>query len=73
MTEGELRVAMRKRFEAMTMNEWCKLTGCNPAHVSEFVRGLRGAPGDMLKALNMRVDYVKNKARPSPAHIGDAA
>ncbi len=59
MSEDDLRAAMRKRFQAMTMNEWCKLTGCNKTHVSEFVRGLRLPPGDMLKALNMRMDYIK--------------
>ena len=59
MTEDDLRAAMRKRFTAMTMGEWCRLTGCNKTHVGEFVAGKRLPPHDMLRALNMRVDYVK--------------
>lgn len=59
MTEDELRAAMRKRFQAMTMREWCRLTGCNLTHVSEFLNGHRGPPHDMLRALNMRVGYFK--------------
>lgn len=61
MTEADLRVAMRKRFEAMSMNEWCRLTGVHKGHVSEFMNGKRAPQSDMLRALNMRVDYVKNK------------
>ncbi len=59
MTEDDLRQAMRKRFEAMSCREWSRLTGCNPTHVAEFVADRRGPPNDMLKALNLRVDYVK--------------
>lgn len=61
MTEDDLRAAMRKRFDAMSMREWCRLTGCHAGHVSEFMRGKRSPQGDLLAALNMRVDYVKNK------------
>ncbi len=61
MTEEELRVAMRKRFEAMTMNEWCRLTGCAKSHVSEFMNSKRPPPGDMLAALNLGVRYVRNR------------
>ena len=66
MTADQLRAAMRKRFTGMTMNEWCRLTGCTKSHVSEFMRGLREPPSDMLRALNMRVDYVKNHRRAPP-------
>lgn len=59
MTEADLRAAMKMRFETMTMTEWCRLTGCTQSHVSEFMRGLRSPPNDMLKALNLRVDYVR--------------
>lgn len=61
MTEEQLRQAMRRRFQAMSMREWCRLTGCHATHVSEFMNGKRTPPSDLLKALNMRVDYVKNK------------
>jgi hypothetical protein len=61
MTADELRAAMRKRFEAMTMNEWCRLTGVSKSHLSEFLHGKRGPCSDLLNALNMRVDYVKNR------------
>jgi hypothetical protein len=66
MTADDLRAAMRKRFEAMSMNEWCRLTGTNKAHVSEFMNGKRGPQSDLLRALNMRVDYVKNKKVSKP-------
>ena len=59
MTEDDLRALMRKKFEAMTMNEWCRLTGVNKSHVGEFLHKKRGPPHDMLRALNMRIDYVK--------------
>lgn len=59
LSEAELRAAMAKRFEAMSLREWCGLTGCASSHVSEFMNGKRGAPGDMLKALNLEVRYVK--------------
>lgn len=59
MTEDDLRQAMRKRFDAMSMREWCKLTGCNSTHVGEFINNRRGPPNDLLKALNLRVNYVK--------------
>ena len=62
MTADELRAAMRKRFEAMTMNEWCRLTGVRKSHLSSFMNGKRdNPPGDLLAALNMRVDYVRNR------------
>jgi hypothetical protein len=63
MTADQLRAAMRKRFEAMSLREWCRLTGCKASHVSEFVNGKREPPSDLLRALNMRVDYVKNHRR----------
>lgn len=59
MTEDQLRAAMKKRFEAMSMREWCALTGCNASHMSDFMNERRGPPSDLLKALNLRVDYVK--------------
>jgi hypothetical protein len=62
MTEGELRAAMVRRFEAMSLREWCRLTGCNKAHVSEFVNGKKGPPSDMLNALNLEVRYIRRKA-----------
>jgi hypothetical protein len=52
---------MRLRFQAMSMREWCRLTGCQVSHVSDFMNGKRSPPGDMLEALNMRVDYVRIK------------
>lgn len=61
MTEDELRALMKRKFEAITMNEWCRLTGCTKSHVSEFVRGLRAPPHDMLRALNLRVAYVRSR------------
>lgn len=62
MNEQQLREAMRRRFEAMTQSEWCRLTGCKNSHVSEFLNGKRGPPRDMLNALNMEVQYVKRRA-----------
>lgn len=59
MSEDDLRSAMKKRFQAMSLREWSRLTGCNATHVGEFMSGRRGPPNDMLRALNMRVDYVK--------------
>jgi hypothetical protein len=62
LSEDELRSAMRKRFEVMTMGEWCRFTGCNKAHVSEFMSGKKDVPPrDMLKALNLEVRYVRSK------------
>ena len=63
MSGDDLRAAMKKRFEAMSAREWCRLTGCVHSHVIEFMKGKRGPPSDMLEALNMRVDYVKNKRK----------
>ena len=64
MTESEIRAAMKKRFEAMSMGEWCRLTGCRSSHVSEFMRSRRGPPHDLLAALNLEIRYVK-KRRPA--------
>lgn len=64
MTDAELRAAMKRRFEAMSMSEWCRLTNCNKAHVSEFINGKKGPPNDMLNALNLEVRYVRRKFRP---------
>lgn len=61
MTEEDLRASMRRRFQAMPMREWCRLTGCNASHVSDFLAGKRGPPGDLLNALNLRVDYVRKR------------
>ena len=66
MTEADLREAMRQRFTAVSMYEWCRLAGCKSSHVSEFMREKRGPPSDMLAALNMRVDYVKIKRTKDP-------
>lgn len=59
-TDG-LREAMRERFKAMSMREWCKLTGCKASHVSDFLNAKRGPPSDLLQALNMEVRYVKKR------------
>ena len=67
LSDSALRAAMAKRFEAMSMREWCRLTGCACSHVSEFVRGLRGPPGDLLAALNLETRYVKKRARKDAA------
>jgi hypothetical protein len=65
MNEDALRDAMRRRFTAMSMREWCRLMYCNTTHVSEFMRGLRGPPNDLLRALNLEPRYVrKRKAKP---------
>ena len=61
MTEADLRAAMARRFDAMSMNEWCRLTGCAKSHVSEFMNGKKGPPGDMLNALNLEVRYIRRK------------
>lgn len=58
MGEDDLRARMKQRFQAMPMREWCRLTGCNASHVSGFMTGKRGPPGDLLAALNLRIDYV---------------
>jgi hypothetical protein len=65
MTEDELRAAMKLRFEAMSMSEWCRLTGCHKSHVSDFINGKKGPPADMLCALNLRIAYLRNKG-PKP-------
>ena len=67
MDEEHLRLAMRRRFTAMSQREWCRLTGCHHTHVSEFMNGKRRPPPDLLKALNMRIDYVKIKVARSKA------
>ena len=61
MSEDELRALMKRKFEAMPLREWCRLTNCAPSHVSEFVRGMRAPPHDMLRALNLRVAYIRNR------------
>jgi hypothetical protein len=62
LTADQLRADMKRRFEAMSMNEWCRLTGCNSSHVSQFLSGKRvGPPHDMLAALNLSVRYVHNR------------
>lgn len=61
MTEADLRAAMQRRFEAMSMTEWCRLTGCATSHVSEFMNGKKGPPSDMLNALNLEVRYIRRK------------
>lgn len=61
MSESDLRAAMLRRFECMSLREWCRLTGCNASHVSEFVRGLKGPPNDMLEALNLERRYVRKR------------
>lgn len=62
MTEDDLRADMRKRFTAISSREWCGVKGVKHSHVSEFLAGKRGPPSDLLRALNMRVNYVRNKA-----------
>lgn len=64
LSVDELRAAMTRRFEAMSLNEWCRLTGCNKGHVSDFVNGKLGPPSDMLGALNLEVRYVRKRKRP---------
>lgn len=66
MDEDELRDAMRRRFEAMSLREWCRLTGCNKAHVSDFVNRKGGPPSDMLAALNLEVRYVRKRRSYTP-------
>ena len=61
MTEADLRAAMKRRFEAMSMTEWCRLTGCQKSHVSEFMNGIKGPPNDMLNALNLEVRYIRKR------------
>jgi hypothetical protein len=64
VNEDELRKLMRQKFTAMSQREWCRLTGCLHTHVSAFMRGKKGPPKDMLRALNLRVAYVRNRANP---------
>jgi hypothetical protein len=59
MTEDELRQSMEKRFEAISLREWCRLMGCHSGHVNEFIKGKRKPPSDLLKALNLQVRYVR--------------
>lgn len=61
LTADQLRADMAERFKAMSLREWCRLTGCKASHVSEFVRGLKNPPSDMLTALNLEVRYVKRR------------
>lgn len=63
MDEDALRAAMARRFEAMSMTEWCRLTGCQKSHVSEFMNRKKGPPSDMLNALNLEVRFVRRKSR----------
>lgn len=63
MTEDQLRADMRKRFTAISAREWCGVKDVNHTHVSDFLAGKRGPPSDLLRALNMRVDYVRNNSR----------
>jgi hypothetical protein len=64
MGDDELRELMHQKFTAMSQREWCRLTGCLHTHVSEFMRGKKGPPKDMLRALNLRVVYVRNRTKP---------
>lgn len=59
MTEDELRQSMEQRFQAMSLREWCRLTGCHAGHISEFIKGKRGPPSDLLAALNLQIRYVR--------------
>lgn len=45
------------------MTEWCRLTGCQKSHVSEFMNRKKGPPSDMLNALNLEVRFVRRKSR----------
>lgn len=63
MTEEQLRELMRKKFKAMSAREWCRLTGCNHVHVSEFVAGRKGPPNDMLRYLNLEIHYVRKRRK----------
>lgn len=65
LAADQLREQMARRLEAMSLREWCRLTGCAASHVSEFVNGKRNPPSDMLDALNLEVRYVKRRATPS--------
>lgn len=60
MTEDELRRSMEQRFESMSLREWCRLTNCHAGHVSEFIKGKRGPPSDLLAALKLQVRYVRS-------------
>lgn len=61
MNEDDLRAAMRRRFTAMSLREWCRLTSCNASHVSDFMRGRRGPPSDLLTALNLEIRYTRKR------------
>lgn len=63
MTEDQLRAHMRKKFSAMSIREWCRLTGCNVSHVAEFVNGTRNPPNDMLCYLNLEIRYVRKRSK----------
>jgi len=63
MTEDQLRDQMRARFTAISAREWCSVKGVSHSHVSDFLAGKRGPPTDLLTALNMRVDYVRDYKR----------
>lgn len=69
LSADQLRAAMRRRFEAMSIREWSKLTGCTASHISEFLSGKRGPPSEMLDALNLQIRYVKRRnAKGKPPH-----
>ena len=59
MDQDDLRQAMQRRFEAISLREWCRLTGCRASHVTEFMLGKRGPPSDLLNALNLEIRYVR--------------
>ncbi len=57
----------------LTVREWCRLTGCNPTHVIEFVNGRRAAPPhDLLAALHLRVDYVRIRKPNASLALGES-
>lgn len=61
MNEDDLREAMRLRFTAISIREWCKVMNVAPSHVSEFLNGKRGPGNDLLQALNLEIRYVKKR------------
>ena len=51
LSEDELRSAMRKLFEGMTMGEGGRFTGCNKDNVSEFMSTVKANRSGWLKRL----------------------
>lgn len=71
MTENQVKELLLKRAKkfainagASGINNWCAAHNVQKSHVSEWMRGKRAPPPQMISALGLEISYTRKRGQP---------